>query len=267
VSFLLKWGDESVRVISHAEESDLTSRYDQVFPSVWPEFNMHGDVLHPLWGRLYEDFAEFQFVLVNDRTNALLARGNTLPFTWDGDPAHLPDGIDALAEQGFAEREAGTVPNALSAMAAEVPAENRSKGLGTILLKAMAGLATAHGLRRFAAPLRPTRKARYPLTPIEDYMHWKTPDGLPFDPWMRIHVLMGAKILRAAPRSLRITGTVAEWESWTGMPFPGNGVYVIPDGLATLEIDRLRDTGCYWEPNVWMEHPISPEPAPSAPQR
>lgn len=266
MSFLLKWGDESVRVISHAEEPDCTSRFDQLFPSVWPEFNLHGDVLQPLWGRLYQDFGDFQFILVNDRTNTLLARGNTLPFTWDGEAGHLPEGIDALAEQVFAELEAATPPNALSAMAAEVPPENRSKGLGTMLLKAMAGLATSHGLTRLVAPLRPTRKSRYPLTPIEEYMHWKTPDGLPFDPWMRIHVLLGAKILRPAPRSLRISGTVAEWESWTGMSFPASGVYVIPDGLATLEIDRQRDTGCYWEPNVWMEHPVNPEPAPSSPR-
>ncbi|MEX0790742.1 MAG: hypothetical protein WD178_08220, partial [Actinomycetota bacterium] len=204
MSFLLKWGDESVRVIPHSEEPELTSRFDQLFPSVWPEFNSHGDILEPSWGRLSEDFPDFQFVLINDRTNALLARGNSLPFYWDGDPDHLPEGIDALAEQALAGARDRPAPNTLSAMAAEVPPENRSKGLGSMLLKAMSGLATTQGLTALVAPLRPTRKFRYPLTPIEEYMHWKTPDGLPFDPWMRIHVLLGARILRAAPRSLRI---------------------------------------------------------------
>ncbi|CAN5788983.1 hypothetical protein BH23ACT12_BH23ACT12_11210 [soil metagenome] len=256
MSFLLKWGEESVRVISHSEEPDLSSRFDQLFPTVWPEFNSHGDVLEPLWGRLYEDHPVFQFVLVNDRTNVLLARGNSLPFNWDGDPDHLPDGIDDLAQQALAGHPSGPAANALSAMAAEVPPENRSKGLGSMLLKAMSGLATAHGLTNLVAPLRPNRKFRYPLTPIEEYMHWKTADGLPFDYWMRTHVLLGAQILRPAPRSLRITGTVAEWETWTGMPFPASGIYVIPDGLSTLEIDREQDLGCYWEPNVWMQHRV-----------
>lgn len=258
MSFLLKWGEESVRVIPHSEEPDLTSRFDQLFPSVWPEFNSHGDILEPLWGRLYEDHPDFQFVLVNDHTNALLARGNTLPFSWDGDPDHLPEGIDALAQQAFTGDQTDPVPNALSAMAAEVPPENRGKGLGGMLLTAMSRLAATHGLTSLVAPLRPTLKFRYPLTPIEQYMHWKSADELPFDPWMRIHVLLGAKILRPAPRSLRITGTVAEWEAWTGMAFPATGTYVIPNGLATLEIDREQDLGTHWEPNVWMQHPVEP---------
>ena len=61
-------------------------------------------------------------------------------------------------------------------------------------------------------------------------------------------------MLKPEPQSLRITGTVAEWEEWTQMPFPESGDYVFPGGLATLEIDRERDAGRYWEPNVWMVH-------------
>ncbi len=51
-----------------------------------------------------------------------------------------------------------------------------------------------------------------------------------------------------------MTGTVAQWEEWTGMRFPDSGVYVIPDGLSTLRIDLGDDSGTYVEPNVWMQH-------------
>jgi hypothetical protein len=54
---------------------------------------------------------------------------------------------------------------------------------------------------------------------------------------------------------MRITGTVAEWESWTGLVFPESGEYVFPEGLATLHVDRDADRAAYWEPNVWMIHP------------
>ncbi|MGW1728577.1 hypothetical protein ACWCQK_37545 [Streptomyces sp. NPDC002306] len=51
-----------------------------------------------------------------------------------------------------------------------------------------------------------------------------------------------------------MTGTVAEWEAWTGLVLPASGEYVIPDGLSVLRVDRDADTGVYEEPNVWMRH-------------
>ena len=63
-----------------------------------------------------------------------------------------------------------------------------------------------------------------------------------------------AKALRPEPESLRITGTLAEWEEWVGMPFPEDGTYTFPGGLATLSV--ADGVGSYWEPNVWMEHTL-----------
>lgn len=65
----------------------------------------------------------------------------------------------------------------------------------------------------------------------------------------------GGTIIAAAPRSETMTGTVAEWESWTGMAFPATGDYVIPRGLSILHIDTVEDSGTYTEPNVWVRHP------------
>lgn len=75
-----------------------------------------------------------------------------------------------------------------------------------------------------------------------------------FDPWIRVHTRLGARLGPVLPRSMRITGRVADWESWTRMRFPESGDYVFPKGLATVHIDRDRDTGQYWEPNVWLIH-------------
>ena len=115
--------------------------------------------------------------------------------------------------------------------------------------------AVRHGLTRLIAPVRPSWKARYPLAPIERYVRWRREDGRLLDPWMRTHERLGARVGAPLPRSLRIDGTVADWESWVGMPFPESGDYVFPEGLATVRIDREADLGSYWEPNVWMIHP------------
>lgn len=65
---------------------------------------------------------------------------------------------------------------------------------------------------------------------------------------------MGATVLGTAHRSMTITGTVAEWETWTGMVFPETGQYVVPDALGLVDIDRDTDTGTYLEDNLWVQH-------------
>jgi hypothetical protein len=119
----------------------------------------------------------------------------------------------------------------------------------------MRTIAARHGLDHLVAPVRPAWKERYPLTAIERYVRWRREDGQLFDPWMRVHERLGARVSTPLPRSLRITGTVGQWESWTAMAFPESGEYVFPEGLATVLIDRSADQGSYWEPNVWMVHP------------
>jgi hypothetical protein len=104
----------------------------------------------------------------------------------------------------------------------------------------------------------PQLEGALPLTPIQRYAAWTRPDGLPFDPWLRVHVRLGGRILRAEPESLRISGTVSEWEGWVGMAFPETGRYVFPEGLALLHVDRERDLGLYHEPNVWVAHDAQP---------
>jgi len=118
----------------------------------------------------------------------------------------------------------------------------------------MLGIARRHELGSLIAPVRPSWKERYPLVPIERYAGWRRADGLLFDPWMRVHERLGAAVLKAEPHSLRITGTVADWEGWTAMSFPETADYWFPGGLATVAIDRDADEGRYWEPNVWMRH-------------
>ena len=106
-------------------------------------------------------------------------------------------------------------------------------------------------------PVRPTLKARYPLTPMTDFLRWTREDGLHLDPWIRTHQRLGADILAAAPRSMVVSGTIAQWEQWTGMAFPQTGRYVVPGALDLVHIDCERDLGLYEECNAWMQHPAS----------
>jgi hypothetical protein len=237
-----------------AERPDLWARgIDSA--SVWPEYNLHGDVLNEWWGLLDVELAEFQFVLYDDAEDTVIAEGHTGPLTWDGRDESLPPGIDAALEHIFRDRRAGTPADTLCALAAESPRDGRRRGLAVEILTAMRTLAERHGLAHLIAPVRPSWKERYPITSIESYVQWRREDGQLVDPWMRVHERLGARVSTALPESLSITGTVSEWESWTGLTFPASGDYVFPEGLATVHIDTDADRGSYWEPNVWMIHP------------
>ena len=203
------------------------------------------------WGDLPERFPDFQFVLTEG--GEIVAEGHSAPLAWDGMLEGLPKGVDGALERAF---QAEATADTLCALAIEIPLEHRGRGLSSRMVEAMAAIAGEHGLSSLIAPVRPSWKDRYPVTPIERYAEWRREDGLLFDPWLRVHERLGAEILKPEPESLRITGTVADWEEWTGMRFPETAQYVFPGGLALLSVSYEADLGAYWEPNVWMRHSV-----------
>jgi hypothetical protein len=103
-------------------------------------------------------------------------------------------------------------------------------------------------------PIRPSEKHKYPLISLDDYIAWKTEQGLPFDAWLRVHVRAGARIIKVCHESKLIQGTRAEWAQWTGMEFPQSGRYIIPGALNPIVVDAAKDKCVYIEPNVWIVH-------------
>jgi hypothetical protein len=118
----------------------------------------------------------------------------------------------------------------------------------------MGDIARQQGFTDLIAPVRPNHKSRYPLTPIDRYIQWSNGDEAPFDPWLRVHWRLGARLIKPCHRSMFVQGSVADMESWTEMRFPDSGDYVVPGALTPVTIDREADVGTYVEPNVWMHH-------------
>ncbi len=77
-----------------------------------------------------------------------------------------------------------------------------------------------------------------------------------------MHAGLGGRILRAEPESLRISGTVAQWQAWVEMAFLNRRRLRSRGGLALLQVDREADTGLYYEPNVWVAHDAQPVGGP-----
>jgi hypothetical protein len=217
----------------------------------WPDFIIKGDTCD--WSRLYTALSDF-LLLLTDENDGLLAGGFTVPVQWNGRLDHLPPSIEKIIESGLENPDASA--NTLIPVAAVVDRSSRGENLSAELLKQMKSLAAGRGFQHLIVPVRPTWKARYPLQGIERYVQWKNGDGLMYDPWLRTHQRLGATVLKCVDSTLTIRGTVAEWESWTGMVFPESGDYVVKDALQPVRIDADSDRGVYDEPNVWMQHPM-----------
>jgi GNAT superfamily N-acetyltransferase len=236
------------------QRPDLRPHFRRFHSRAWPDF-LRDEELSAIFSLIYETFPSFQFGLC-DGAGRVVAVGNSVPFVWNGTRAGLPDRIVDVVANAIRAHERGGRPTALSALAAIVDQRFRGRDLSRRLIMVMARIAARHGFRALVAPVRPTLKGRYPLTPMAPYVAWRRPHGSPFDPWIRVHWRLGARVVRIARRAMNVSATVAEWEERTGLRFPASGRYVVPGGFNPITIDRKRNEGRYVEPNVWMRHAV-----------
>jgi hypothetical protein len=219
----------------------------------FPEFIVADMLAKQYIDRVRAWFPEWNLTLVGADQNPA-ATGWGIPVRWDGTVADLPSGYTDATIRAVEGREQGTEADTFVICGAVVAGRLKGRGLAGQLLTILRDTGVQGGLARVIAPVRPTLKQRYPLTPVETFMTWTRADGTALDPWIRTHLRLGATILAAAPASQTMTGTVAEWEEWSGLALPSTGDYVIPQGLSVLHIDREADLGSYVEPNIWIRH-------------
>ena len=136
----------------------------------------------------------------------------------------------------------------------DLPGKNRGTAgrIGEIglMLTALRDNARRLGFVDLYAPLRPTDKHREPLTPFADYVARRREDGLPYYSWVRTHVRAGAQIVKVAPRSMVIAGTIAEWSRWTSLGFNASGPAILPGALSPIHVSLEQDHAVYVEPNL-----------------
>jgi GNAT superfamily N-acetyltransferase len=120
------------------------------------------------------------------------------------------------------------------------------------------------GYAYVAAPFRPNRYGAYKAERqaahsdalFVEYCTARNPEGLPIDPWLRTVVRNGARLLRAAPRSLVIKGSMAKFERLRQTFRPGDWYSPAPDvwecgESCTWYVDRARRLVASVESNWW----------------
>jgi hypothetical protein len=242
-----------MHVVTLAERSDLRDAMLNMEAS-WPEYVRP----HPMlinWA--FDRHARHQLVVLDE--GEVVARAASVPFAWDGDPASLPDtGWDEALHRSMLDTYAGAELTTLCALEVAVVPGRRARNLSGLALAALTENARRWGHTDVVVPVRPSHKHTEPHLPMADYIARTRPDGLPSDPWLRVHVREGGQIVKVCPASMTIAGSLAQWRGWTGLPFDVSGPLVVPDALAPVEVSVEHDRAVYVEPNVWVRHRLAP---------
>jgi GNAT superfamily N-acetyltransferase len=208
----------------------------------WPTFLLKDIQQAGSWSYVYDDFLAYQFAYFDG--NNLVGIGNAMGLQFDNDFDKLPEkGLDWAAEKSKSDKAAGLQPNLMVAIQIMLHPDYKNKGLSYMMVNTMKGIANANGLSNIALPVRPNMKSQHPLISIDEYITLKSDDGLPYDPWIRVHTKLGAKLIHPCHQSMYVSGTVQEWSEWTGLTFDQSGKFVVEGALMPVNIDIDKNIG------------------------
>jgi GNAT superfamily N-acetyltransferase len=219
------------KISSLADRPDMLERVVGMADS-WPEFVIQDLVGAAHFPRIATELPEY-VLFAEDEQGEVVANAFSVPFALGTEHrGRLPaNGWDAVLIWAFSDLRRGVRPDTVSAISVSVAPQAQGRGLSGVMLSAMRDNARARGFREVVAPVRPNAKHLEPHTPMEEYAHRVRPDGLPQDPWLRVHARAGAT-------------------------FDTDGDIEVPGGLVPVRCEPARGYAVYVEPNVWMRHPL-----------
>ncbi|MFF8846651.1 N-acetyltransferase [Streptomyces sp. NPDC015127] len=238
-----------------AERPELQGPLWQMLDT-WDEFVTHDPVGWANIGRIVAELPEYVLV-ATDPEGRVVARAFSVPLALDTDGRReLPErGWDQVVLWAFSDLRHGRKPDVVSAIEITVATDRQGQGISGLMLAAMRDNVRRLGFAELIAPVRPSAKSAEPQASIHEYAFRTRPsDGLPHDPWLRVHVRAGGVVEKVAPASMTVSGSVAEWRKWTGLPFDTSGEVEVPGALVPVHVEAERGYAVYVEPNVWVRH-------------
>jgi len=248
----------NLEIFSLQERPDLIPLvFSEHLQAVWPEFMQHDATAKLYFGRsIFNNYLDYAFAGLVD--GEVVGRAFGVPFAFNvKGRSELPDGgWDQVIRWAHEDRIVGRTPTTMSAL--EIAFVPKARGIGNSLamLDALKACAKKMGFAEMFAPVRPSQKHLQPRTPMRDYINLERADGLPMDAWLRTHIRVGGRIVRIAPYSMTIVGTLAEWSQWTGTVFECPGEAEVTSALVPVLVSIEQNYCVYVEPNVWVRHPL-----------
>jgi hypothetical protein len=241
-------------ITSAAERPDRAPLWSGL-TGLWPRFMTQDETGDFFYGYEFDHYPEFQLLAVDLDTGEAVAKAHSVPLSFTGAIADgLPEhGWDWAVRQATHDRLSGAEPAIVSALEIMVRPDLRSHGLSARMLAALRANTAARGFTDLIAPVRPIGAQG---KSIDTYAYEQRPDGLPVDPWLRVHVRAGGRIVNVAHTSMVMVGTLADWRRWTELPFDTSGAVTVPQALGPVHCDVAGNRAVYVEPNVWVHHQL-----------
>jgi GNAT superfamily N-acetyltransferase len=245
-------------IASLADRPDLADRFYD-FDDLWPTFLQQDPVGSLFYARATTTYAAYSLLALDadDPEGRPVARSSSVPFAMGEDlgRGRLPDdGWDGVIRWAWLDEVHGRTPTHVSALEVAIRPDLRGSGLASVLLDAKRHNLERLGFTELVAPVRPSGKHLEPRTPMTEYAARTRDDGLPVDPWLRLHVRIGAEVVGVCPRAMTVSGTLGEWREWTGLPFDTTGDVEVPLALNPVHCSVEHDHAVYVEPGVWVRH-------------
>jgi len=172
---------------------------------------------------IFGDYLDYAFAGLVD--GKVVGRAFSVPFAFNVEGrTELPDGgWDQVIRWAHEDRIVGRSPNAMSALEIALLPKARGSSNSLAMLDALKACAKEKSYTGMFAPVRPNQKHLRPRTPMREYISAERADGLPIDAWLRTHVSGGGRIVKIAPYSMTIVGSIVDWLQWTGVRFERSG--------------------------------------------
>lgn len=243
------------KVVSFKERLDLYDKQEEICGNAFPTFLYYSEIAAKTWEKMIEYYKEYQLLFLHDEN--IVCVFNCMPMNLDFTDEELPEeAFNWGLEKGIEDFENGKEINAALGVQIIIPSKYQGKGISSIAVVEIKKMCAQKGIKKLIIPIRPTLKSKYPINDMDNYINWKNEKGLPFDPWLRVHVKQKGKIISSCKKAVEIKGTIKQWETWTNMKFPESGWYVIEGALCPIKINTKKNLGIYIEPNVWVSHEI-----------
>lgn len=237
--------------------------------SVWPAYlrtKSDIEITVPYLPFQYQRYNKERYFIwgIKDRTNQQLVA------CINGVSLYSKTNQRNFAQQGFRWALQATLEddevNTFCLTSATVAEQSRSMGLAKALVSSARELASHLSFHSLLIPVRPTNKHRFPDLSMEAYLRPYqqniTAEGRDkvdsdlYDPWISLHLKLGAQLLNICKESMSVTASIKWWEKHLDCSLNGQDTLNIRQGLVPLKIYPDKFLAIYTEPNVWMKYLI-----------